>query len=480
MSPGPLPRRAPTDHGVDPAAVLAFVDAVEADPDVELHSLMVVRHGAVVAEGWWAPHTPDRPRLLYSLSKSFTSTALAFGVAEGLVGLDDTVLSHFPELDDEITDPGSRSITVRHLASMASGHGREMRETALANDPHEPVRGFLLAPPAQAPGSVFAYSQPCTYTVGAILQRAAGTALSEYLRPRLLDPLGIGEIGWLTWPPGREQGFSGLFARTEDVAKLGLLHLQGGRWDGAQLIAEDYVAQATSHQVDTAPVETNPDWAQGYGFCFWMARHGYRGDGAFGQFCVVLPEQDTVVAMTGGTEAMQAVLDHLWAHLLPGLDDSPVDERRQAELDRRLRDLALPTPVTAGAGPADRTGGHFRVGPPDGTPEGAPTSFVSVGLHRDTGGTRVTLSEADDGVTFPVEPGRWVTSEPRGGDGAPVPVAASGGWVDADTFRAEVVFLETPHRLDLTCSVGSGQASVSWRTTPLDGGRLQTLHRPRS
>ena len=121
-------------QGVDPAAVLAFVDAVEADPAVELHGMMVLRHGHVVAEGWWAPHTAERTRLLYSISKSFCSTALAFALSEGLVDLDDTVVSHFPEFAEEIVDPHSKSLTLRHLASMASGHNREMWAEAVARD----------------------------------------------------------------------------------------------------------------------------------------------------------------------------------------------------------------------------------------------------------------------------------------------------------------------------------------------------------
>ena len=129
-----LPRSTPASQGVDPAAILGFLDAVDADPAVELHGLMVLRHGQVVAEGWWAPHTADRTRLLYSISKSFTSTALAFAVDEGLVGLDDTVLDHFPEYADEDLSAYTRSTTLRHLASMASGHGREMWPEAVAAD----------------------------------------------------------------------------------------------------------------------------------------------------------------------------------------------------------------------------------------------------------------------------------------------------------------------------------------------------------
>ncbi len=152
MTVSALPRGTAESQGVDPAGILAFLDAVESAPDIEMHSLMIIRHGLVVAEGWWAPYTPEQVHLLYSLSKSFTSTAAAFAVAEGLLDLDATVLSYFPEFDGEITDPGSRSMLVRHVAAMASGHLEETIEQARALDPMEPVRGFLLIPPDRPPG----------------------------------------------------------------------------------------------------------------------------------------------------------------------------------------------------------------------------------------------------------------------------------------------------------------------------------------
>jgi CubicO group peptidase (beta-lactamase class C family) len=473
-----LPRSAPADQQVDPAAVLAFVDAVEADPAIELHSLMVVRHGHVVAEGWWAPHTPERTRLLYSLSKSFTSTALGFALEEGRFGLDDTVVSHFPELDQDITDPRSRSVTLRHLASMASGHNRDMLDEVLARDPQEPVRGLLLIPPDEEPGSIFAYSQPCTYALAAVIQRAAGMPLSAYLRPRLLDPLGIGEVGWLTWPPGREQGFSGLFARTEDVAKLGQLYLQRGRWGDTQLVPEPYVDQATSRRIDT-PNQDNVDWRQGYGYQFWMARHGYRGDGAFGQFCVVLPTQDAVVATTGGTEAMQAVLDSLWDHLLPGLGTGRPDAAAHRELAQRLAGLSLPACVAKPSPPRwrDWTDRPFPVAP---GADGAPAApLTSVALRQADHGLEVTIAESANALTFPVGAGDWLVSAPRDRHGDPVPVATSGGWLDDHSLRVEVIFLESPHRMDIACSLPARTAEAAWRHPPLDGGRLQTLHRPR-
>jgi CubicO group peptidase (beta-lactamase class C family) len=473
-----LPRSTPADQQVDPQAVLAFVDAVDADPAVEQHSLMVIRHGQVVAEGWWAPHTPERPRLLYSLSKSFTSTAFAFALQEGLVALDDTLVSHFPEFQADITDARSRSVTLRHLASMASGHNREMMQEAVTGDPQEPVRGFLLVPPDEEPGSVFAYSQPCTYALGSVIQRAAGMPLTEYLRPRLFDPLGIGEVGWLTWPPGREQGFSGLFARTEDIAKLGQLYLQRGRWGDRQLIPAEYVLQATSRQVDTAGSQDNPDWRQGYGFQFWMSRHGYRGDGALGQFCIVLPEHDAVVAVTAGTENMQGLLDHLWRHLLPGFATGRPDGGAQRDLDERLAGLRL-RPCVAKPGPpqwSDWTSRPYAVG--HGT-EGLPSvALTSVELHNGEHGLDVTIKEPNNALTFPVGATDWAVSAPGDAFGGAVPVAASGGWLDDHTVRVELIFLETPHRMDIACTLPTGTAEAVWRQQPLED-RIARQHRPR-
>jgi CubicO group peptidase (beta-lactamase class C family) len=475
-----LPRSDPSSAGVDPAAVTAFLDAVEADQEVELHSLMVVRHEHVVAEGWWAPYTPDRPRLLYSLSKSFTSTALGFALAEGLLDLDDTVVSHFPELADQVSDRRSRSVTLRHLATMSSGHTRDMWAEAVAHDPDEPVRGFLMVPPDEEPGTVFTYSQPCTYVLASVIQRRAGQSLTQYLRPRLFDPLGIGAVGWESWPPGGPDiGFSGLFARTEDVAKLGLLYLQGGRWYGEQLLPESYVSQATSRQIGT-PNEGSDNWTRGYGFQFWMSAHGYRGDGAFGQFCVVLPEQDAVVAITAGTPAMPNVLDHVWHHLLPGLGDGPLSGGVSAALEERLRSLALAPCAASSRRPLTEgwTAAPFPV--VSGSPTSGEAPFTSVVLDEVDGRLVVTLVEPGNALSFPVGADDWLTSSPLDRAGDEVAVAASGGWRDDQTLRVEVVFLETPHRLDITCSRAGHSATARWRAGPAHGSTLRSLHRPRA
>jgi CubicO group peptidase (beta-lactamase class C family) len=479
-----LPRSTPTAQGVDPAGVHAFLDTVEAAPDIELHSLMVLRRGHVVAEGWWAPYGPDLPALLYSLSKSFTATAAGIAVAEGLVDLDATVLSYFPELEADVTDPRSRSMRVRHLASMASGHLVDTIDEAIALDPLDLVRGFLLIPPDREPGTVFAYNQPCTYTLATILQRVTGESLTAYLRPRLLDPLGIGPTGWDQHPPGRDLGFTGLYAPTEAVVRLGLLYLRRGRWGHRRLLPEAWVEEATRVHVAT-PDGGGPDWQQGYGFQFWASRHGYRGDGAYGQFCLVLPEYDAVVATTAATENMQGILDAVWAHLLPAMGDPSAATAAPAaqpdELVDRLARLALPAFGDAeGRPPAlDEAGRGGAVFTPAGGRCDAQHSLAAVELRAEHGGWRLSLHDDGEEIGAAVGEGGWATNleEPRGGPS--VPVAVSGGWSGDGTFCAQVRFLETPHRLDVVCSPASATFEATWQTRPLRAGRLGDLRMPR-
>ena len=452
---------------------------MDARPDIEMHSFMLVRHGNVVAEGWWRPYSADRLHLLYSLSKSFTSTAAAFAAAEGLLDLDDTILQHFPEFAPDITDPNSRAMRIRHVAAMASGHERETRAEAFEIDPKEPVRGFLLIPPDQAPGTVFAYNQPCTYTLGSIVQRNSGMPLTRYLRTRLFDPLGIGEVGWSTLA-GREQGFTGLHARTEDIAKLGQLYLQRGEWNGSQLISKEWVAEATSKHIETANQQQNQDWRQGYGYQFWMSRHGYRGDGACGQFCVILPEHDAVVATTASTRDMQAMLEAMWTHLLPALDLSVVDDGLQDVLASRLSALELPA-YHAEAQPRDWTpwsSAPFAVIYAESDTPVEP-SLTSVRVQHSRTGLQVTLSEKENAVTFDVGTRGWSTSTPTDSLGVGIPVASAGGWSDSKTLHVEVIFLETPHRIDIDCSLDDRRACVSWRLPPLGTFELAQLHCPR-
>lgn len=319
--PPALPRSTPEAQGVSSAVVHDFIETADREVN-SMHSFMLVRHGHVVAEAWWTPESAQKPHILWSLSKSFTSTAVGLAVAEGKLSVDDRVLSFFP--DDAPADPADNlnAMRIRDLLTMTTGHQDEVNWL----EADHWARAFLAHPIPHKPGTHFRYNTPATYMLSAIVQNATGDTLLEYLKPRLFQPLGIADPKWETSPQGSSIGGYGLYLRTEDIAKFGQLYLQKGKWNGKQLLPESWVDQATSKQVSNGSDPSN-DWDQGYGFQFWRCRHGaYRGDGKDGQFCIVLPHQDAVIAITANTGNMQAELNVVWDALLPAFTDAPLKE----------------------------------------------------------------------------------------------------------------------------------------------------------
>jgi CubicO group peptidase (beta-lactamase class C family) len=451
----PLPRSAPAAEGVSAAGIAAFLDAAEADPGIGLHSLMVLRHGRVIAEGWWAPHRPTDARQLYSVSKSFTASALGLAVAEDRLALSDKVVDHFPN-QASVAGPRMRTVTVEHLARMATGHHSDTLEAMRQGDRAEPVHGFLRLEPESPPGSVFAYNNGASYTLAAILQARTGQSLTGYLQPRLFDPLGIAPPFWDTMGGPREIGFAGLHLTTEDVARFGQLYAQGGQWHGQTVLPRDFVATAT-RALTANPGEPMPDWQQGYGYQFWQSRHGYRADGAFGQFCLVLPEQDAVVVITSETEIMQPLLDAVWEHLLPAFGGSGGSDD---ELAGRLATSTLPVEGGGTYGADDWVTARAV----------APTATGS--------GWSLTLADADRTLVIDCGDGRWQrTAVPTGADRVLL-VEAQGRWPDPDTFVAELVLVQCPHRLTVTLHPSTGKSVARWRTVPLRAPSLVELATP--
>jgi CubicO group peptidase (beta-lactamase class C family) len=334
----PLPRSTPEEQGVSSAAIRDFVETANRDVDT-LHSFMLVRHGQIIAEGWWKPEAADKPHILHSLSKSFTSTAVGLAVAEGKLSIDDQVTKFFPDDLPAELSPKLKMMRVRDLLSMSTGHQEEPKFT-----PDMPwVKSFLAHPVPHKPGSHFQYNSPATYMCSAIVQKVTGEKVVDYLQPRLFDPLGIEKPDWAESPQGVSVGGWGLKLRTEDIAKFGQLYLQKGKWGGKQLIPASWVEQAISKQVSNGS-DPSKDWDQGYGFQFWRCRNGaFRGDGAHGQFCVVMPEQDAVVAITANCKDMQAELNIVWDKLLPAFQKAPLaaNAEEQGKLKQTLANLAV-------------------------------------------------------------------------------------------------------------------------------------------
>ena len=440
-TPGALPRSTPEALGIASAAILDFVETADRQIDA-LHSFMLVRHGHVVAAGWWAPYAAQSPHELYSLSKSFTSTAIGLAVAEGKLSIDDTVLSFFPE--DAPADPSAqlKEMRLRGLLCMSTGHEKE---PPTGRDVVSP-KTFLAQPVPFKPGTRFLYNTAATFMLSAIVQKATGQTVLDYLKPRLFAPLGIADPTWETNFQGISLGGYGLSVCTEDIARFGQLYLQKGQWHGKQILPAAWVEAATARQTSNG---SNPksDWDQGYGFQFWRCRHGaYRGDGAFGQYCLVMPEQDAVLAITSGVRDMQAVLNLVWDKLLPAMRPGrlPKNAAMQKRLAERLASLTLPTPAGAVSSPLlPKLAGKSFVFPAN------DRKLDAIALEPGPGADAVTLVATSNGTATRLVcgQGRWVKGRFALGAGPERAVAASGTWVADDTFEAKLWYYETPFSL---------------------------------
>lgn len=447
-----LPRSSPEQQGIASTDLLGFIEAADKEIDT-MNSFMLVRHGNVVAEGWWSPYDRETPHILYSLSKSFTSTAVGLAIAEGKLSLDDQVLKFFPE--DAPAEP-SRNLSamrVRDLLRMSAGNQIEapfgVFGPAKNNDSW--TRIFLAHPVPFKPGTHFLYNSPATYMLSAIVQKVTGATVLEYLRPRLFEPLGFKDPKWIANPEGITVGAYGLSARTEEIARFGILYLQKGRLNGKQLIPASWVEQATSMQTSNGSSPAS-DWDQGYGYQFWRSRHNsFRGDGAFGQYCLVLPEQDAVVVITSGVRDMQKVMNLVWDKLLPAMKSGRLPENATArrQLTSRLAALAvkLPTGTASSALAASVSGKWFEFGENVRGIKAVSFDFKSASptliVQTASGETRTVIgmtswarSSGGKSFTNGLNRALSVPEDPL--------VAASGAWTAENTFTTKLVLYETP------------------------------------
>ena len=456
-----LPRSTPAASGLSSRAVSAMLDDLAAR-SVECHSLMILRHGHVVAEGWWAPYTADRPHLLYSLTKSFTSIAVGLAITDGLLSLDDLVVDVLPEHVPVDVSAQGRRINVHHLLSMTTGHATDSLDEAWRLEPGDLVKGFLRVPFTRPEGTHHAYDNSTTYVLARMVERVTARDLPGFLDERVFHPMGIDDADWDRVGNGTSFGFHGLHLTTEAIAAFGELLLRGGRWGDHQLVSRDWVELATRQHVATQHEEGSVEGADawcGYGYQFWMSRHGYRGHGAYGQRCVVVPSHDLVVAVTGATEP-QDVLDAIWEHLLPGMD-APAGASEDARLADRLRRLSL-APVPGSADPGRSL--TLRI---DAAAEGsALAGGTVVAVEPVVGGWLVQIGTD---ITVQVGHGTWRESSPLGR-----PVVAAGAW-QGDTFLADLYVITTPHRVRLHLDADTGSAVATWSTVPLTTSNLE-LH----
>jgi len=470
-----LPRSMPEAEGFSSQAVLNFLDAA-AKTDHEFHSIMIVRHGKVIAEGWWNPYRADLKHTLYSVSKSFTATAVGFAVAEKKLSVEDKVISFFPEDVPAEISPNLAALRVKHLLSMSVGQATD--PTGDVNRKDNWAKAFFSVPITYEPGTKFLYNTVATYMLSAIVQKVTGQKVIDYLKPRLFDPLGITGMDWETDGQGINTGGWGLRLKTEDMAKFGQLFLQKGQWQGKQILPASWVEEASTKKIDQDPAapqatRDSSDWLQGYCYQMWRSRNNsYRADGAFGQYILVLPEHDAVIAITSETSNMQRELNLVWKYILPGFSKEklPANTKVARQLKARLAVLALPlqTSKSNAAREAAINGKTYGVITSDRRLESFRLDFIN-------GNCKLTLNTDSASYPFLFAANTWNKEETskygiylgaRAKNNrvglSPFKVAEHYHWVDDKTLELELRYIESPHTETIRCIFDGEYASIDF------------------
>lgn len=482
-------RVTPESVGVPSQSILDMLDQLYRE-GVEMHSFKLLRHGKVCAEGSWAPYSPQTRHILFSFSKSFTSTAIGFAVQEGLLSLDERLIDIFPDKSPKDPSENLKKCCVRHLLMMGCGHETEIEWASEGSA--DWIAQFLHHPFVYEPGTHFMYNTAGTNLLCAILKRKSGLDLTDFLKPRLFEPLGMGEIDCVRLPDGTQMGGAGMSVTIEEMARFVQFVANKGSWEGKQLLDPRWFDMATSKQIENAGAgwDGDPDWQVGYGFQFWRcAPEGvFRGDGAYGQYGIVMTKQDAVLVIQSATNKLQAVLTAVWDNLLPNMADGPLPEDHRAchMLQKRLERLEL-TPmlgvrnpgaeaslnggVYAPKGPApclrDMVGGPGCFGPEGGSLKGITFIFE--------GGKAQLLCREDRGeyaLDLGLE-GHFATSIVHG-----VPFGVNSRWRAHDTLEVHIINTGMVMGKRLLLKFSGGGLHLSATPTLPEAGSLGDLKLP--
>lgn len=478
-----LPRSVPEAQGVSSQGIIDFLDAA-AKSRHEFHSIMILRHGKVIAEGWWNPYKPEIRHTLYSLSKSFTASAVGFAVSEKRLSVNDKVISFFPDALPDTVSPLLSQMKVKDLLSMSAGQEPDPTFKIVTNDSNW-VKSFLAVPIVHEPGTKFLYNTLATYMLSAIVQKVTGEKVIDFLKPRLFQPLAIDGIDWEVDPNGINTGGWGLRLKTEDMAKFGQLFLQKGKWNGKQVLPASWIEEASTLKIYQAPdarqsQKDSSDWMQGYCYQMWRCRHNcFRGDGAYGQYIIVMPDQDAVIAITAETPDMQDEINLVWEYLLPAIKSDKLAENTALSqtLKQKLSSLALPLPATGNSSAfgSQISGKTIVLEPNDKHLETIKLKFIDKMCQ-------VTMKIDTTHYIFSLGAGQWLTGETtlHGSNLLmlakahfvglpPAKVAGSFGWKDENTLELVLRYIESPHTETITCRFDKNKVFVDFHYSNAPG-----------
>ena len=341
-----LQRSTPEEQGVPSETIAKFFKSVD-EKGYDVHGLMMIRHGKVIAEHWWAPYAAQYQHAMYSATKTFTGAAVGFAVQEGLLNIEDKVTSFFPDLLPDTISPQLAALTVKHLLTMSVGHA----SMSYAGSGDSQVRSFLAARFAHEPGTSFAYNITASHMLSHIITKVSGVSLYEYLKPRLLDPLGIQDVIWEMDNDGYNMGNGGTHMKTSDLAKMGLFLINKGKWNGKQLLDSKWIEAATTPHIFQHPEKTPEenensaeDGSQGYGYQIWMGRHhSYRAIGGQNQLIMVIPEYDFILVCHSSI-GDEAGFNKLIYDMLPSMSDKKLKADKSFDLKAAIAGYEIKRP----------------------------------------------------------------------------------------------------------------------------------------
>lgn len=338
----------PESCGVDSRGLLKFIEGMENMPEEkETHGFMLIRHGKLLTEGWFAPYTEEMPHVLFSDTKTFTQLAIGFMVKEGLITIDDKIADYFPDKLTENTSQHNRNLTIRHLLMMATGHpGNAVHARGKFSDfKYDMLQEFFHSDNIDEAGTKFQYENIASYVLSNLVSRLTGENIAQYLKPRFLDPLGITVDYYSTDDDDVCMGYSGFRITLEALAKVGQFFLNGGVWEGDRLLSKEWCEQATAKHTDCqGPCGT--DWNQGYCWHMWRGQHNTaRLCGAYGQMCVIAPDLDLIFATNSGANynRLQYILDNFYENVMLKIKDEPLEENPvgNIKLENKIEKLKL-------------------------------------------------------------------------------------------------------------------------------------------
>lgn len=427
-----------------------LVSACE-EESLGLHGLTVLQDGEVVAKCNWLPYELDQQHIMFSVSKTFTSSAIGILQGEGGISVSELVEDVFPTYATRDVRHNLHGMKVRDVLAMSTGHATDTMVLMRDLPRRDWVKIFLESPVAYPPGQHWLYNSGASFLLSAMVQARTGQTVRDYLRPRLFEPLGIECPPWMSNERGINLGASGLRLRVGELARLGQLYLQDGVWDGRRVLPEGWVKEATSVQAVNGDPSTGDDWQQGYGYQLWRCRYGaYRADGAFGQFCVVDPERRLVVAITSGSQRNRRVMELLWAHMPPaepakGQSVRMASARAGGECWHDVRSMTVTGELDQMPALEEKIGEREYELPPNllGLKRfrlvfGASTcDFIGTGMDD-----RRYVVRCGRGKWLPAESDLWEGEEPE----MPLSLAARAGWTKDGEFVLSWQYLNTPFR----------------------------------